>query len=133
MKKILTLILLFVSILCVGCSDKSSHILFNKYPFDSDTVKATTNVFKSGERIYYLVVIPKPVKSQRLLIQVVKIGKEGRLGYELVRGKQIKMRDEQIYYYTDYIVMNEAGTYEMRVHSKDLPPKLLTVNRFFVN
>lgn len=134
MKKFFTVILLlFISAFSTGCSDKESYVLFNKYPFDSDTMKLTTNVFQHGERIYYLVVTPKQVNSQRLLVQVVKIGKEGRLGYDLVWGKQVKMRDEQIYYYTDYIVLNEAGTYEMRVHSKDLPPKLITANRFFVN
>lgn len=93
---------------------------------------STANVFAPGERIYYLITTPKPVKSQRLLIQVVKLGKHERLGYDLVWGKQVKVRDEQIYYYTDYFVFNEKGAYMMKVYSKDEPTKILTTNDFYI-
>ena len=133
MKKIfLAGMLIFMSIFLCACDKKESYILFNKYPFDKDTITSTTNVFKPGERIYYLVTTPKKIESQRLLIQVVKLGKEERLGYDLVWGKQVKMRDEQVYYYTDYVVFNEPGAYLMRAHSKDLPPKLIAANHFYI-
>ena len=114
-----------------GCTQKSV-ILFNKYPFTKESMLMGTNVFKPGERIYYLVTLPKPVKTQRLLVQIVKVGQGGRLGYELEWGKQVKIRDEQIYYYDDYVVLNEAGLYIMKVYSKDEPTKLLTSAEFHV-
>ena len=91
-----------------------------------------TNVFAPGERIYYLVTLPKSTESKRLLIHVVKLGKHERLGYDLVWGKQVKVRDEQVYYYTDYFVFNETGAYSVRVYSKDEPTKILTTNDFYI-
>jgi len=133
MKKIILLVFLFFSLffLC-GCDNQKSYILFNKHPFAEETMTSTTNVFAPNERIYYLVTTPKPVESKRLLIQVVKLGSQERLGYELVWSKQVKIRDEQIYYYTNYLVFSEKGAYSMRVYSKDNPEKILSTNDFYV-
>lgn len=133
MKKILLLIVtLFVVIFTCACDNTQSYILFNRYPFDENTMTQTSNVFKPGERIYYLVTTPKTVETKRLLVQVFKLGKYERLGHDLVWGKQVKVRDEQVYYYTDYIVLTEAGAYVMEVYSKDNPTKLLTSNEFYI-
>lgn len=133
MKKVISsIIFLIVLLTCCGCDNKESHILFNKYPFTADTMTSSTNIFAVGERIYYLVTTPKTVESKRLLIQVVKLGANERLGYELVWGKQVKIRDEQIYYYTDYFVFNEKGAYSVRVYSKDNPTKILSTNDFYI-
>lgn len=132
MKKILLIItLLFITIFTTAC-EKEAYILFNKYPFSEETMSATSNVFKPGEKIYYLVTTPKTVKTKRLLLQVMKTGKDERLGYETVWGKQVKVRDEQVFYYTDYFVFYSAGAYEMRAYSKDEPTKLLTTNHFYI-
>ncbi len=128
---IITTFLLIMTI-CSGCENKESYILFNKYPFAKETMTSSTNIFTPGDRIYYLVTTPKPVESKRLLIQVVKLGSKERLGYDLVLSKQVKIRDEQIYYYTDYFVFNEKGVYSMRVYSKDNPTKILTSNDFYI-
>ena len=127
----LLLALLFVMIFTTACK-KQAYILFNKYPFSEESMSATTNVFKPGERIYYLVTTPKTVKTKRLLLQVMKMGKDERLGYETVWGKQVKVRDEQVFYYTDYFVFHSTGAYEMRAYSKDEPTKLLTTNYFYI-
>ena len=55
-----TLVMIFTS----ACN-KQAYILFNKYPFSEETMSATTNVFKPGEKIYYLVTTPKTVKTKR--------------------------------------------------------------------
>lgn len=130
-KFFLLVMLVFAVIFTTAC-EKRAYILFNKYPFSEETMSSTTNVFKPGEKIYYLVTTPKTVKSKRLLLQVMKMGKHERLGYETVWGKQVKVRDEQVFYYTDYFVFHEAGAYEMRAYSKDEPTKLLTTNNFYI-
>lgn len=136
-KYFLTVLLL----LCVGvfsshCFGKEkSVILFNKNPITQDSIlsPSNTNVFKPNERIYYLITLPKKSTSKMLLVQVLKIGGEGeRLGYELVWGKRVKLRDEQVHYFTDYIVFNTAGAYAMRVYSRDNPTKVLTTAYFYV-
>lgn len=132
LQKLFLAVTLFLVMIFTSACSKQAYILFNKYPFSEETMCATTNVFKPGEKIYYLVTTPKTVKTKRLLLQVMKMGKHERLGYETVWGKQVKVRDEQVYYYTDYFVFNEAGAYEMRAYSKDEPTKLLTTNYFYV-
>lgn len=115
-----------------ACDDEKSYILFHTSPFTKDTMTSSTNVFKSGDRIYYLITTPKQVESRRLLIQIVKKGEQERLGYDLVWGKQVKVREEQVYYYTDYVVLNGKGAYTMKVYSKDYPTKVLTSNDFYI-
>ena len=122
-----------------ACDTEKAQILFNKQPFRQDTMMSGTNVFKSGERIYYLITLPHSVESKRLLIQVVKTGGKtltgdsaDRLGYDLVWGKHVKLKDEQIYYYTDYLVFYETGAYIMTVYSRDNPTKILTSSQFYV-
>lgn len=137
MKKIfLLIIILLIGFFMPSCYGREkSVILFNKHQFTEDTIlsQSNTNVFQPGERIYYLITLPKKVESQMLLVQVLKIGGEGeRLGYELVWGKRVKLRDEQAHYFTDYVVFNSNGAYAMRVFSRDNPTKVLTSAYFYV-
>lgn len=117
-----------------ACDKEESKILFDKHPFTSETITSTENVFKPGDKIYYLITLPQPVETRKLLIQVVKVGgdKDERLGYDLVWAKRVKLKDEQIYYFTDYVVFNQKGTYLMKVYSKDNPTKILTTSQFYV-
>lgn len=115
-----------------ACENEKSYILFHNLPFTKDTIASSTNVFKSGDRIYYLITTPKRVESRCLLVQIVKKGDQERLGYDLVWGKQVKVREEQVYYYTDYVVLNGKGAYTMKVYSKDNPTKVLTSNDFYI-
>ena len=137
MKKFLLFIItLFTALMTCACNNDESVILFNKYRFTPDTIvsPSNTNVFAPGERIYYLITLPKQIETKMLLIQVVKLGagEEERLGYDLVWGKRVKLKDEQKHYYTDYIVFNQKGAYTMKVYSKDNPTKILTTGNFYV-
>ncbi|MDE6137872.1 MAG: hypothetical protein K2F57_00210 [Candidatus Gastranaerophilales bacterium] len=137
MKKfILFLVTIFFVIFTSGCDNEQALILFNKHKFTPDTINSpsNTNVFKPNERIYYLITLPKPVESKFLMIQIVKVGgdKDERLGYDLVWGKKVKLRDEQKHYYTDYIVLSGTGAYIMKVYSRDNPTKILTTGNFYV-
>ena len=119
-----------------GCDEQKSYILFNKRPITADTItsESNINVFKPNERIYFLVTLPKPVEHKSLLIQVIKVGgdTDERLGYDLVWGKRIKLRDENVHYYTDYLVFNQTGAYIMKVYSRDNPTEILTTGNFYV-
>lgn len=135
MKKfIIFLITVLMTMFTCACDKEESKILFDKHPFTSETITSTENVFKPGDKIYYLITLPQPVETRKLLIQVVKVGgdKDERLGYDLVWAKRVKLKDEQIYYFTDYVVFNQKGTYLMKVYSKDNPTKILTTSQFYV-
>lgn len=123
---------IIIAISLCACHIEKSQVFYNKYPFNEKTILDNTNVFSPGERIYYLITLPEHVKSQRLYIQILQAGGTNRLGYEMVWAKQVKIRDEQYHYYTDYIVLHQAGTYIINVYSKDEPTKLLTTSEFYL-
>lgn len=62
----------------------------------------------------------------------MKMGSNERLGYDLVWARRVKLKDEQVYYYTDYVAMSSAGSYVIKVYSQDEPTKLLTTSQFYV-
>jgi predicted transcriptional regulator of viral defense system len=76
--------------------------------------------------------MPKKQESRQLFIQLVKKGKMDRLGYSLYWAKDIRLKDEEVYYYTDYVMVSERGVYIMKVYSKDKPTKPLAMNEFYV-
>lgn len=134
MKKILllftTLILLFTTCACTG--DKPS-ILFNKNPITKETVMDYSSVFKPNVRIYYLILMPKKIHSRYIYIQIIKKdNKQERLGYKLYWANTVRLKDEQVFYYNDYIVISEPGAYVMKVYSKDRPHEPLTMAQFFI-
>lgn len=134
MKKIIlfftALILLFTTTACTG--DKPA-ILFNKNPITKENIMDYSSVFKPNVRIYYLVLMPKKVHSRFIYIQIIKKDNaQERLGYKLYWANTVRLKDEQMYYYDDYIVINEPGAYVMKVYSKDRPQEPMTMAQFFV-
>lgn len=133
---ILIIFSVFIAVFTCACNKENSVILFNKYRFTPESINSpsNTNVFQAGERIYYLITLPQPVESKMLLIQIFKTdgGSDERLGYDLIWGKRVKIRDEHKHYYTDYIVLNGKGNYVMKIYSRDNPTKILTSGHFYV-
>ena len=128
----IVLLALAMTLFLTGCGGDKPAIMFNTRPVTPETVMDNSFTFKPGQRIYYLILMPKTVNSRFLYIQIIKKGKADRLGYELYWADTVRLKDEQMYYYTDYIVLNERGTYVMKVYSKDNPTKVLTDAQFFV-
>ena len=115
-----------------ACSDKPG-ILFYKNPVTDVNVMNYESVFKPNVRIYYLIMMPEKVHSRFLYIQIVKKNnKEGRFGYKLYQTRNIRLKDEELNYYTDYMVISEPGVYFMQVYSKDDPQTPLSKAQFYV-
>lgn len=133
MKKIFLVIsILFFAFAVSGCDFDKAAILFNRQPITKETVMNYSTVFTPGERIYYLILMPKTVESRYIYVQVIKKGEYDRYGYSLYRADTYKLKDEQMHYYDDYMVLNEKGSYIMKVYSKDSPQKVLTQAQFYV-
>lgn len=134
MKKFICLLVL-IMLLTSGCSfdDHKPAILFNRHPITEQNVYDYSVIFPVGARIYYLVLMPKKVQSRYIYIQVIKKDNSyGRLGYNLIWTRDVRLKDEEINYFTDYLVLNEKGFYIMKVYSKDNPQKVLTSAEFRV-
>lgn len=133
MKKLILICLLLLT-LTTACTRDKAAILFNKNPITKDNVYDHSKVFPLNSRIYYLILIPKKVESRYLFIQVIKKDNDyGRLGYNLVWSRDVRLKDEEERFYYDYLVLNEKGFYIMKVYSKDNPQKVLTTAEFYVS
>lgn len=125
--------MIFIMMLGCACSKDRAAILFNKYPISEKNIYDCSSAFKRGMRIYYVILMPKKVESRYIYIQVIKKDNDyGRLGYDLILTKDIRLKDEEINYFTDYIVLNQKGFYGMKVYSKDDPHNPLAVGEFYV-
>lgn len=134
MKKLVLLfsVLLTMFLTCACTSDKAS-ILFNKYPISEKNIYDYSKTFTVGRRIYYVILMPKKVESRYLYIQIIKKDNDyGQFGYKLYQTFNIRLKDEEVNYYTDYFVLNEKGFYIMKVYSKDNPHKVLAQADFYV-
>ena len=133
MKKLILFCLLLLT-LTTACTRDKAAILFNKNPITKDNVYDHSKVFPLNSRIYYLILIPKKVESRYLFIQVIKKDNDyGRLGYNLVWSRDVRLKDEEERFYYDYLVLNEKGFYIIKVYSKDNPQKVLTTAEFYVS
>lgn len=134
MKKIILLFAILLSMFAVtSCTTDKAAILFNKNPISEKNIYDYSKSFLVGRRIYYVVLMPKKVQSRYLYIQIVKKDNSyGQFGYKLQQTYNIRLKDEEVNYYTDYFVLNEKGYYFMKVYSKDNPQKVLAQADFYV-
>lgn len=134
MKKLVLLLpILLTMFLASACTSDKAAILFNKYPITEKNIYDYSKSFLAGRRIYYVVLMPKKVESRYLYIQIIKKDNNyGQFAYKLQQTYNIRLKDEEVNYYTDYFVLNEKGYYFMKVYSKDNPQKVLAQADFYV-
>ena len=131
--KRLILISFLILLLTTACTNDKAGILFNKYPITKENIYDYEKVFPAGARIYYVVLMPKKVESRYLYIQVVKKDNDyGQFGYKLIWTREVRLKDEEINYFTDYFVLHDDGYYFMKVYSKDNPHKIFASAEFYV-
>ncbi len=138
MKKFLYVFLIFTFLSCgvsFACFTKKNNsvILFNNHPITEQNIMDNSVEFPKGERIYYIITMPKFQYSRKLYIQIFKQDNAlGQMGYKLVWSRDVKLKNEETTYYTDYVVLNSSGSYVMQVYSKDRPTKLYSRQEFWV-
>ena len=134
MKKIVLLLsILLTMFLASGCTNDKAAILFNKYPITEKNIYDYSKSFLVGRQIYYVVLMPKKVESRYLYIQIIKKDNDyGQFAYKLQQTYNVRLKDEEVNYYTDYFVLNEKGYYFMKIYSKDNPQKVLAQADFYV-
>ena len=97
--------------------EKPSLFLSNKDPrqtIEYDEKIDNQDVFKVGDRIYFLVYTPDGFKSDYIKYQVFKQDDNAHLGgYSRVRNITKRVYDKN--YYVDYFVIAEAGKYGLQI------------------
>lgn len=136
MKKLVLILCFFICFL-TGCDNVKSNdttILFNDEPFSKDNFNKVKTVFKAGERIYYLFVTGKEIKSPYIRVQVSSVvDKSAYLYYKPVWAGDYKVMLDEMYFYTNYVVMNSKGKYLIQIFGRDNLHKPLAFAFFIVN
>lgn len=134
MKKLVLCFVMFLIVFCTcGCNREKAAILFNREKITAANVMNYSTAFHPNDRIYYIVIIPKKIKTRAINIQVIKKDNNYMtLGYKLYWSYSAVLKDDQMYYYDDYVVISEPGLYIMKVFSKDNPQKTLCMAQFLV-
>ena len=131
-------IILLLSIICIslslsGCMKPDAMILFNKEPITKDNLLNNATEFPMGKRIYYIVITQTPLTSNTIRIRVLK--RDPKVFHEfvnLVYSNDFRLRKDQVYYYNDYLVINQAGEYFMEVYDRYALSKPLATADFMV-
>lgn len=122
MKKfLLILILLSITSPCHAFfwkkKEKPSLILSSKDPRETisyDEIIISEDVFKLGNRIYFLIYTPDGFKSDFIKYQLVKQDDKAHVGgYTRIRNITKRVSDKN--YYIDYFVLSEAGKYILQI------------------
>lgn len=125
MKKFLTIAaIIFVGLFLTACKPPTPHsiILFNKYPITKETFLNNSTEFDLDKRIYFVFMTEKPLNknNEKIRIKIYKRdSKANDFVSKLVYCKDFRLMKNDIYYYTDYFVMNEKGTFCMMVYKMD--------------
>ena len=120
-KKIfLVLFLVFCCITFCGCKKNKSVILFNRYPISQKNLLDNSNVFKTDERIYFVYLTKKDLKTEDIRIKIFKRNTDAHDAYgSLVYSNTFHLKKGEVNYFTDYIVMHKPGYYIMHVYKMD--------------
>lgn len=132
-KKTFLLFILAFSLLLTGCDKPKTMILFNRNPITKENFLNNSTEFPTGTKIYYLFITEKTLNTNIIRIRILKRDeKAGNQPTKIVYSNDFRMFKDQLYYYNDYIVINDAGNYCMLIYSITALDKPLAVADFKV-
>jgi len=132
-KSILFSLILVVLLGLTGCTNYKAVILFNHLPITKETILNNSKEFTLGRKVYYILLVKKPLQSDIIRVQILKKDEKTDLaGVKIYYADDFKLYKDQVYYYNDYVVIREAGYYIMQIFSKDDMEQPLAVSDFYV-
>lgn len=130
--KILTItVFVFTSLIFSGCDRENPGIIFSSTPFSKELGYTPQNIFKKGEKIYYLAYNPKEFKTRLVKVQVFRKDDNADefFGYEYLYNKTIELKDKK--FHTDFFIINKKGYYMFQIfeYTNTLKPVIRGVIR----
>ena len=117
-KLIILIFIIFFTGVLTSCKKNAPIIIFNSKPITAETILNNSREFKLGQRIYYIFITEKPIKDEVIRVQLSKKDeKTSIMGYKIVNSNDYRVYQDQVYYYTDYIVPSDRGLYLMQIFS----------------
>lgn len=120
-KKLLSFLFIIISVCLIsGCHKRRTIILFNHFPITKENILNNSSEFKADKPIYYIFISEKPLNTDLIRIRILK--RDSNANNEVtgvVYSNDFRMKKNQIYYYDNYIVLRERGTYCMAVYARN--------------
>lgn len=116
-----------------ACNKPTTIILFNREPITKENFLKNSTEFTVGKKIYYIFITEKPLKTDSIRVRILK--KDDKANFaatKIVYSNDFRLYKDQIYYYNDYIVMNEAGYYCMVIYACNKLDRPLIIGEFRV-
>jgi len=132
-KSILFSLILLAFLAMTGCTNDKAVILFNHQPITKETILNNSKEFTLGRKVYYILLVKKPLQSDIIRVQILKQEDKADLGgVKIYYADDFRLYKDQVYYYNDYVVIREAGHYIMQIFSKDDMVHPLAISDFYV-
>ena len=93
MKNYFLLCTLLIFLLC-GCDRQKAAVFVSSKPIDAQNFEVSNmrSLFKPGQKIYYILLNPKPFLSSKIRLQILKVDYKGSFfGVNLIRGRDIEI------------------------------------------
>lgn len=137
MRRILFLLTIcaVLTILLYGCDKEKALIFFSSKPItqNSFTVDKAEVNFYPGQRIYFVLLNPKPFTSNAVRLQILKIDhKPPFYAFSIAQTRDMEI-DTAVQYATDYFCLHKDGYYILRIFSMDNLSKPLAEADFKVD
>lgn len=118
-KKLLSiLIIIFFALVLTACNTPKTIILFNDNPITKENLLQNSTQFKVGKRFYYIFITEKQIETNFIRVRILK--RDEKANYQptkVVYCNDFRLNKDQIFYYTDYLVMNDTGYYYMLIYA----------------
>jgi len=123
---------MIVLFLGTGCN-KKGQIYFYNQPVTKVTAMHPVQVFKAGDKIYYLYFNDKKFETEYIRVKVIKaydVTNTG--GYSVVYTKDYRLMKGEVNYHSDYFVIHNKGHYIMQVYAIENVDKDIGIGEFYV-
>lgn len=127
------LIIVFLTLGLTACNKPQALLIFNDNPITKENLLQNSSEFKVGKKFYYIFITEKPLETNIIRVRILK--RDEKADYQptkLVYSNDFKLNKDQIFYYTDYIVMNDTGYYYMLIYDKNYLDRPLVAADFRV-
>lgn len=132
-KKFFIFLVLFLAFFATACCKPTSIILFNKFPITKENLLQNASEFVAGKRIYYIFITQKPLETDMVRVMVLKRDEKANSEPgKIVYSNDFRLNKDQVFYYTDYIVIHDAGIYCMAIYDKNNMERPLMIGDFKV-
>lgn len=132
-KKFLIILTLFSAFFLTACETPKTGILFNDCPITKENLLQNSTQFKVGKRFYYIFVTERQIETKFIRVKILKRDEKANYApIKVVYCNDFKLNSDQVFYYTDYLVMNDPGYYYMMVYAMNRLDKPLATADFQV-